>query len=169
MNYRKAQIADVEQIAQLHADSWRRTYRGLFSDSFLDNDAETDRLQAWSQRLNSPTPQQYVMVAEQNNVLQGFICVYGNDDPRWGSLIDNLHVRHDARRRGIGRQLLQHSFTWLVRHYPDCGVYLWVMANNHGARRFYEQLGAQNVELVDKPNPVGGGSAHNCRYIWVNP
>jgi Phosphotriesterase family len=28
-------------------------------------------------------------------------------DPRWGSLLDNLHVRHSEQRRGVGARLLE--------------------------------------------------------------
>lgn len=44
MQYRGATRVDAEGIAQLHADSWRRTYRGDFLDSFLDGDLVTERL-----------------------------------------------------------------------------------------------------------------------------
>ncbi|MBV9411286.1 MAG: GNAT family N-acetyltransferase, partial [Acidimicrobiia bacterium] len=35
---RVATIDDVEAIAALHADSWRRNYRGAYLDSYLDGD-----------------------------------------------------------------------------------------------------------------------------------
>jgi ribosomal protein S18 acetylase RimI-like enzyme len=169
MIYRQAQITDQQQIALLHADSWRRTYRGLFSDAFLDHDADADRLQIWAQRLTSPSDQQCVFVAEEQARVRGFICLYRHDDPQWGSLIDNLHVAHDCRRQGIGRQLMTQAFGWLAQTAGDCGVYLWVMENNSTARRFYETLGANNAGVIAKPNPAGGGTARNCRYVWPTP
>lgn len=167
--YRHAEYADHEQIAQIHADSWRRTYRGLFSDDFLDHEADADRLQVWAQRLKTPAANQAVIVAETKGAVHGFICIYGGDDPRWGSLIDNLHILHNAKRQGLGSKLMLQAFHWLTEHYADSPVYLWVMANNQPARRFYEKLGADNAGEIDKPNPVGGGSARNCRYVWENP
>jgi ribosomal protein S18 acetylase RimI-like enzyme len=169
MIYRAAQAADREQIARLHADSWRRTYRGLFSDHFLDYEADADRLQLWEQRLHSPRTDQCVFVADERGSVNGFICVYGDDDPQWGSLIDNLHVAHATKRRGIGSHLMTHAFGWLAQHYANSGVYLWVMQSNQSARRFYEKLGASNAGVIDKPNPTGGGSARNCRYVWGAP
>lgn len=169
MIYRQASYADHAQIAFLHADSWRRTYRGLFNDVFLDQEAEADRIQAWAQRLNSPATNQAVFVAQKDTSLQGFICVFGRDDPQWGSLIDNLHIHHNAKRRGIGRHLMISACQWLAQHYVDTAVYLWVMENNQPARRFYEMLGANNTGVIDKPNPVGGGTARNCRYVWGSP
>jgi hypothetical protein len=35
MNYRDATARDIDAIAGLHAESWRRNYRGAFSDSHL--------------------------------------------------------------------------------------------------------------------------------------
>lgn len=166
MIYRHAQHSDAEQIALLHAHSWRKTYRGLFDDDFLDKDAETNRLRVWQQRLSNNPRNQLVQVAENRGIISGFICAYGNEDETWGSLIDNLHIAPDFQRQGIGTQLMAEAFAWLKKNYPDDAIYLWVMARNIQARRFYEKLGAKNGGTIDKPNPVGGGSALNCRYAW---
>lgn len=166
MNYRTATPSDVNQLALLHAESWRRNYRGLFTDDFLDNEADSNRKIVWAERLNSNSPEQFVCVADQGGKIVGFVCAYGREDNTWGSLIDNLHVAAGYQRLGIGTQLMMTTFAWLHTHYPDDSVYLWVMKKNMQARKFYEKLGASNAGVVDKPNPVGGGSAFNCRYIW---
>ncbi|MEU4563183.1 hypothetical protein AB0F72_32800 [Actinoplanes sp. NPDC023936] len=49
--FRFAEAADAAGIAALHADSWRRHYRGAYSDSFLDGDVIADRHAVWSARL----------------------------------------------------------------------------------------------------------------------
>ncbi len=166
MKFREAKQSDAEQIALLHAESWRRTYRGLFDDKFLDNDAVSNRRSVWNERLEGNRTDQFVCVAEEAGVIRGFICAYGHEDAVWGSLIDNLHVAPGSQRRGIGTQLMADAFVWLETNFPRDAIYLWVMENNSKARRFYEQLGAVDAGVVDKPNPVGGGSALNCRYVW---
>jgi len=168
MIYRKALLSDANQIALLHADSWRRTYRGLFSDEFLDSEADAERIRTWQTRLKDERADQCVYVVDNEDAINGFVCAYGNEDANWGSLIDNLHVSHNCHRQGIGTQLMNHALQWLHNHYPTRDVYLWVMERNLIARQFYETLGAVNAETVDKPNPVGGGSAFNCRYIWTS-
>jgi GNAT superfamily N-acetyltransferase len=42
MNFRLAGPPDADAIAALHADSWRRHYRGAYSDAFLDGDVGAD-------------------------------------------------------------------------------------------------------------------------------
>src|SRR3954466_4329007 len=89
------------QIALLHADSWRRHYRGAYADSFLDGDVVADRRSVWSARLATPA-NSHTVVAEDDDRLVGFIHVVFDQDPRWGSLVDNLHVVHDRHRAGVG-------------------------------------------------------------------
>jgi GNAT superfamily N-acetyltransferase len=169
MKYRPARSSDARQIALLHADSWRRTYRGLFSDDFLNYEADADRTRVWNERLGCSRADQFVCVAEDSGIVKGFICVYGNEDPEWGSLIDNLHVTFTSKRQGLGTMLMTEAFKWLESIFATEPIYLWVMENNAPARQFYEKLGASNAGAIDKANPVGGGSAMNCRYTWPSP
>src|SRR3984893_13290736 len=105
VRFRLADANDAEQIAVLHADSWRRHYRGASADSFLDGDVAADRRSVWSYRLAASTNSETVL-AEHDGRLVGFIHVVFDDDLRWGSLVDNLHVVYAQRRTGIGTQLL---------------------------------------------------------------
>jgi hypothetical protein len=38
LRFRAAGAGDASAVAGLHGDSWRRHYRGAFSDAFLDRD-----------------------------------------------------------------------------------------------------------------------------------
>ena len=137
-------------------------------DAFLDGDVLSNRIEVWRDRLLAMRDDRFVAVAEDGSRLVGFICVFGDEDPRRGSLIDNLHVAHEHKRRGIGASLMRHAGRWLTAHDPGSGVYLWVMEANREARRFYERLGAADAGIVERQNP-GGGSAPNCRYVWPGP
>jgi GNAT superfamily N-acetyltransferase len=168
MNFRRAEAADAERIAQLHAESWRRTYRGMMRDEFLDGDALTNRRHAWRDLMATLGAGKLVVVAEDRANLAGFICVTGDEDVLWGSCIDNLHVADAYRRRGVGRALMGHAARWLRDSYARSSVYLWVVRANDHARQFYERLGAANVGERSLLDP-GGGSALNCRYVWRRP
>src|SRR5258708_2329979 len=100
MRVRLAGADDIEQIALLHADSWRRHYRGAYADSFLDGDVAADSRSVWSARLTASTNSETVL-AEHDGRLVGFMHVVFDNDPVWGSLVDNLHVVHHQRRTGI--------------------------------------------------------------------
>ncbi len=42
--FRFADGRDIKAVAALHADSWRRHYRGAYPDAFLDGDVFADRM-----------------------------------------------------------------------------------------------------------------------------
>ena len=152
----------------LHANSWRHAYRGMMSDAFLDGDVFSNRLQVWHERLAHDRADQFIWLAEEDQNLLGFICAFGDEDAIWGSYIDNMHVAHEQKRKGIGTALMKMTADSLKTYYPHSGVYLWVMEANTPARLFYEHLGASNAGMVNKHDPAGG-STPNCRYVWLNP
>jgi len=165
MLFREATSADATAIATLHAESWRLHYRGAYRDEYLDGDVVADRLRVWSERLAAPRADQFVVLAEADAVLIGFACVYGRHDATWGSLLDNLHVRPDRQRGGVGVALVAEVAAWCRAHCGDCGLYLWVLAENVRAQRFYERLGATD-EGGEWSEPPGGGRIHGRRYAW---
>ncbi len=170
MEYREATARDVDAIAGLHADSWRLSYRGPYSDEFLDGDVGAERLAAWTERLvtKPATDSTYTILAERDGVLVGFAHTILDDDPKWGALLDNLHVRHELQGAGIGTRLLSETATAVIERTPSAGLYLWVLEQNTAARAFYEARGGSCVGR-GVAQPPGGGTAAALRYAWRDP
>lgn len=61
---RLAKMRDAPSIAALHADSWRRNYRGCYRDDYLDGDVDSERLQVWTERLGAAEGNTRTLVAE---------------------------------------------------------------------------------------------------------
>ena len=168
---RTATAADADAIAALHADSWRRFYRGAYSDDFLDGDVIGDRLTVWRARLERALTPTETTVAEDETRLLGFGHIVFDDDPRWGALLDNLHVVHDAHRRGIGTRLLVHIARAVVERPGQTGLYLWVLEQNTSAQAFYRSHGAAFAERAPVSPPGGipsrvNGTPVKSRYVW---
>src|SRR5438067_584540 len=106
VRYRASTPADVDAVAALHADSWRRHYRGAYLDSFLDGDVLADRLAVWTERLSHSANGRFTIVAEYDDSIVGFAHTILDDDRRWGALLDNLHVTHRLKANGIGTGLM---------------------------------------------------------------
>lgn len=162
---RPAEFSDFKAIAKLHADSWQKTYRGILSDNYLDNEVEKDRLDTWYRRLKSPGENQIVTLATLDNMLAGFCCFYLDDDAIFGSLIDNLHVSSNLQRSGIGKILVIDSASKVYEKAENKRMYLWVFESNKNARIAYERFGGTNFETIEKDNPDGTRSKI-CRIIW---
>ncbi|WP_157866064.1 GNAT family N-acetyltransferase [Mesorhizobium japonicum] len=165
MNTRDATVADVDLIAQLHIESWRNAYAGILSASYLAGPIVLDRQTVWRERFNSPAPNLKVIVAEEEGQALGFVCLLGNAEDRWGTLVDNLHVLPTAKGRGVGRHLIRVAAGWSAENYPGVGLHLWVYEVNAPARAFYERMGGQVVARLPQSNPDGRIHVELC-YYW---
>jgi len=171
--FRLAQPGDAEAVAALHADSWRRHYRGAYSDAFLDGDVLQDRTAVWTERLRrADGTSQTVLAEEDSGQLIGFAHTVFDEDPHWGALLDNLHVVSQRKRQGLGSQLLAMTARSVVDR--GTGLYLWVLEQNVDAQAFYAARGAVQVERVLTTPPGGvperlNGSPAKLRYAWSEP
>lgn len=168
MKFREATASDVDAIAALHADSWRRTYRGAYSDAFLDHEVDAERREVWSERFRSPAPNTHTVIAEDDGGFAGFVHTILDEDPTFGALLDNLHVAHDRKRTGVGRQLMAQSAQAVLERRPGSGLYLWVLEMNGTAQSFYDACGGTCAERAPWDAP-GGGTVMSLRYAWPDP
>jgi ribosomal protein S18 acetylase RimI-like enzyme len=146
MIIRDATVKDVAAIAALHADSWRSGYRTILSDDYLEKEVYRERLAVWQERFSRTCQKaMFVMVAEANLTVVGFVCVFPDEDSVFGSFLDNLHVAPRMTGQGIGRKLLSEAVRHLATNGSRSGLYLWVIEQNERARRFYEKAGARVV------------------------
>jgi GNAT superfamily N-acetyltransferase len=165
VHYRLANSADADAIATLHAESWRSAYRGMIPDSYLDHDVFDDRAMVWRERFaEADGPPAVTIVAELVGTLAGFAHSIIDEDAQYGTLLDNLHVRPDIKRLGIGRRLVAETAAWLEARGNENGLHLWVFEANAPARNFYDALGGRAVGK--DISHTAGSSEPALRYYW---
>jgi GNAT superfamily N-acetyltransferase len=169
VRYLDATDRDVDSVAALHADSWRRNYRGAYLDSYLDGDVVADRQAVWRRRLAQPEKSQFTVIARGDDEVLGFAHVILDEDPYWGSLLENLYVRSDFKRTGVGSGLLSEAALRLMRVRPGGSLHLWVLDQNTVAQAFYAARGGKRVETQLRGPFPGGGRALGHRYHWSDP
>ena len=172
LQVRLAGPEDARAIATLHDDSWRRHYRGAYADAFLDGEVVADRLAVWTDRLRTADGHSHTILAENATGVVGFAHTIFEDDPRWGALLDNLHVSDRNRRGGVGSRLLTAAAGAVVER--GTGLYLWVLEQNADAQAFYAACGATFVGRAPVLPPGGVASRLNgapamLRYAWTDP
>ncbi|HYG46765.1 MAG TPA: GNAT family N-acetyltransferase [Allosphingosinicella sp.] len=162
---RRAGPADWAAIAAIHAASWRSAYRGIYPDSYLEEQAPAERRAFWCEAFGGGDPElDAVFLAEADGKAVGFACVRRKAEAA-GPLLDNLHVLPERKGEGIGRRLIGAAAAWLVDREPDSALQLVVWADNAAARAFYARLGGREAEIFEAPTP-GGGTAPQVRVRW---
>jgi ribosomal protein S18 acetylase RimI-like enzyme len=174
VRFRAADAGDAAAVARLHADSWRRHYRGAYSDAFLDGDVAGYLLAIWTERLSSPDPKARTIVAELGGEIVGLAHTQLGENADWGALLDNLHVSYGLKGLGIGTRLMALTAQSVLDSTPGSGLYLWVLEQNAGARAFYAARGGTCVETCAEEPPGGDPSQLNgavmcLRIVWPDP
>ena len=159
-------LADLDTIATLHATSWRRAYRGILGDDYLDGDLLSERTAVWREKLTDGVGHGWIVRSASEPA--GFVFVRPREDAHWGTLVDNLHVLPAYQGSGLGRRLLQEVASWCALHSPEAGVYLWVFTDNASARRFYARAGGVEVEAVEQL-ASDGRVLPELRVAWRTP
>jgi GNAT superfamily N-acetyltransferase len=160
---RQATFFDAEKIATLHASSWRKAYRGLLSDEYLDNNLDGERKNIWISKMAKLTDQEFVFLAENEHDLLGFVAVLDKPEAGMDAFVDNLHVRWDLKGQGIGKQLLKAVAERLLQTGRK-SVYLWVLKGNEPAEKFYFSRGAKRADTA--VIQFGGKDVEQSRFVW---
>ena len=160
-----ASFSDYPSIAKLHAENWKRHYRGIYSDEFLDHEVETDRLNIWRQRLAAPAPDQQIIIARQDESIVGLACFYLNEHPQFGTYLDNLHVALPMQGSGIGKRLMRACAQRILDKADNKAMYLWVFEANINARRVYDRLGGEDFETEERQTEDGSKAVIH-RFVW---
>jgi ribosomal protein S18 acetylase RimI-like enzyme len=146
MKIREASPTDAQSIADIHAISWRNNYQNALTEKYLSTVVPLERKEVWKNRLEVPQANQYVAVAERDGQIMGFVCAYVGENSKWGSYLDNLHIRKAYQSMGIGKSLLIGAARWCYQREPNQGMCLLVNQDNVKAQAFYNLLGAHNAE-----------------------
>jgi ribosomal protein S18 acetylase RimI-like enzyme len=141
---RAARVDDAAPMAMLHLRAFRRAYRGILPDAFLDGlvvDEWVAKRRAHLEHL--PRPDLRWWLAENDDRVSGLAATGLSNDadarPNEGEVLV-LYVDPDRVGTGIGRALMDHLIDDLrARGLPSLS--LWVFEANDRARRFYEKAG----------------------------
>ncbi|MDQ2786050.1 MAG: GNAT family N-acetyltransferase [Chloroflexota bacterium] len=165
---REATQVDAAAIARLHLANWRAAYRGIVPDDLLDAITVESRQQQWERVLAAPDGAEFVYVAEDADGRLLGIASGGPEmggDPHYHGEVYVLHVRPDAQGNGVGRALMRAVAERLAVE-GITTLLVWMLCENHAARRFYTVLGGQFVR--EQPALFEGMLLMDAGYGWLD-
>jgi hypothetical protein len=103
LTLRRADPDDWGAVAAIHAASRRSAYRGIYPDSYLDEEAPEERRAFWRRTLAGMDPELDAVSLAEDEAGEpvGFACLLRAADPA-GPLLDNVHVLPSAGAGGSG-------------------------------------------------------------------
>lgn len=147
---------DADALAEVHVETWRKAYEGIFSSEFLTGLDSDARARFWRRKLRSGA-----LVNVIGSPVIGFCLAGDSDEEGWGEIFA-IYVHPDHWGEGFGHRLLRAG----ERQLRDAGhgrALLWVLRDNGRARRFYERQGWRVGGKI-RVEEIGGIQVNEVRY-----
>ena len=164
---RPAVVEDAAAIAEVHVESWRTTYKGIFPQSLLDQLSVSDRTRYWNETLaKPPVPFVTLVACDDAGRVAGFVC---GGAERTGQLgcdgeLQAMYLLEGVQRQGLGTLLIR-RFVQELRSVGLNSMAVWVLARNP-SRKFYEALGGRLI--TEQQIERGGESYVEIAYGWTD-
>jgi len=159
---RSARPEDARSIAQLDVETWRATYAGVLSASYLVGLSERRRELGWRNVIQREPRDVRVAVGDGDALLGFGSCGPNRGDHSFAGEVFTLYVAPDWQNQGIGRRLLIALFRRLVAMGRSSAI-IWVLRDNP-SRFFYERLGGRLVR--HKRLGVAAATVEAVAYGW---
>jgi ribosomal protein S18 acetylase RimI-like enzyme len=168
MVIRRATPEDSEEIARVHVDTWKTTYRGIVPQRYLDEMEILPRAEFWRKHVAENDSRVYVAetVAETKGKVCGFISGGPLREPllEFDGEIAAIYIVFEAQRRGCGGAMMRRLAQDLLHDGLKSAV-VWVLERNP-ACGFYARLGG---ELIGRKTiAIGGTDLVEVAYGWMD-
>lgn len=167
MIVRPACMSDAPGIARVHVDTWRTTYRGVVPDEYLDGRSYEKSEASVRKRFSDPGSW-YQFVAE---TVPGDVVGFAACGPEregvsgYAGELYAIYVLQDYQGQDAGRMLVRAVAGYLKERGMD-SMLVWVFADNHSSRRFYERLGG--MQLGTQTLEIAGKTLEEVSYGWLD-
>ncbi len=159
---RPARSTDARAVARLDVETWRSTYAGVLSTSYLVGLSQRRREIGWRMAIMRE-PRDVRVAVDVAGMIRGFgSCGPSRSERHFPGEVFTLYVAPDWQNCGIGRRMLIALFRRLAASGLDAAI-VWVLRDNP-SRFFYERLGGRLVS--HKPIPIGNSRVEALAYGW---
>ncbi|MFH0347712.1 GNAT family N-acetyltransferase [Bacillus vallismortis] len=124
---REAKLEDIKDIAKVHVDSWRTTYRGIVPAEYLNSLNYKEFEDKWKSRSLKGL---FVAQDEKDSIF-GFAS-FGpirSEQEGYDSELYAIYLLEKYQRRGAGRALLAKGAEFLL-HQGFSSMFVWVIEQN---------------------------------------
>lgn len=155
---RQATLKDSFDIAKIHVDCWRTTYKGIVPDEKLENMSYDKSSEKWSTNLNLMTDTvSVILIADKKGKPVGF-CSGGKKRKSskrtagYEGEIKAIYILKEYQNIGIGKKLFT-LYEEIFRKNNIFSYIIWVLKEND-SKNFYKKLGGKLI--TTKTYEIGG-------------
>lgn len=150
---------DRVKVSLVYEESWKSAYKGIIPQSYLDSIPKGK----WCNSLDVPGRHTILLLDGERIIGTSSYCASRWDAMKGYGEIISIYILPDYCTKGYGRALLQSAIDGLAEMgFGD--IFLYVLEENHIARRFYERFGFVNSgRYLD--DYIGGRALREIQYV----
>lgn len=143
---RNLSIEDVNDVAKIKIESWKKTYKGIVDDSYLNSLSLSNQISKFKECVGSTN----FIVAILNGKVVGFCrFVYDNSFSQDIGYVDSeltaLYVHPDMEGQGVGKGLFSYVIDSFYKNNKETMI-LWCLEDNVNSIKFYKHMGGKIKE-----------------------
>lgn len=122
-------------VSFIYEKSWKTVYKGIIPQSFLD------RIESGNWASNLDKEQMHTLVLIEDDTFIGTSSFCASRFPAFDGFgeIVSIYLLPEYMGKGFGKPLFETAVNGL-RELGFTEIFLWVLEENHRARRFYEKM-----------------------------
>jgi len=168
LEIREAILEDAYRIADIHTKSRREAYKGIISESSLDNNSDINkRAEDWKCRLTESQEGIKTFVAIDGDILAGFTTIGKSRNNKYLEYSELYAIYLDPYyfKKGIGKALFQAGLKYAItNNYKK--MFVNVLSDNKIAIDFYLRIGAQVIDNSGEELIINGDTCLEIKYEW---
>lgn len=151
---------DRENISRIYEESWKSAYKNIIPRAYLDSISKGN----WVKSLDHIGRKTLILLENGKIIGTSSYCASRLSEMKgWGEII-SIYLLPEYVGKGYGKALLREAIKGLESEgYRD--IFLWVLEENHSARKFYEKMGFQKSDVYLNDN-IGGKDLREIQYIY---
>jgi len=157
---KKAGIRSLRDIARIHVDCWRTTYRGIVPDEKLDGMCREKSAAKWKEFFTAGKGfllKNTVLVATKDKETVGFcaggeVRKFSKRTEEYKGEIKAVYILKEHQKKGLGRIFLK-NFEEIFLKNGIFSYIIWVLRDN-ASKEFYRKMGGKLI--TTKTYEIGG-------------
>lgn len=145
-NIVKPVVTDSLEIAKLIKDGWNSAYRGIISDTYLENMNIEKISKSWAEGIVKN--KNNIFVYKVNNQILGIIRLGKAESLKNIGEVFVLYVKKKEKRKGIGSKLLKFAKNKFIEDGYGKMI-IWCLKGNNQGANFYKKQGGYKLKERD--------------------
>lgn len=162
---RNATINDIPEVAQLHVDSWNKTYKGIIAQDHLDN--MKNNMNKRITRMEEEFDLRKMIVATIDNEIVAFSEYTLTNEFSKDLDIDcelcGLYVKNQYEGTGIGSKMFNYVMNEFIKNNNKM-MGLWCVKENTNAINFYKSKGGK--QEAEKRFELAGKEYSEIAFVY---